>query len=376
MIISIVCDFLGAENNGTTIATYNLIQGLSARGHLVNIICPDRDKSGIDSYYVVPQKKHLTRIEKKFANQILTFAKPKASVIRNAVACTDVIFIMTPFTLGKYMVKYARKHSIPLVAGFHCQADSFIGPSHIGSKSNYKKRIYKKMYNDVYRHCQAIHFPSAFICGEFENCVGFTPHYVISSGISPEFNCNIPHVKPTDNSIRILYTARLARSKNHKVLIDAVNRSKYKNRIQLIFAGTGNYQNTIEKDACELINQPIIKHFSKSELLTAIGSCDLYVHSAQDEIEGIACLEAVACGLVPIINNSPTSAATKYAIDDKNLFNHNDASDLAAKIDYWLDNPAKRQERCDEYINFTDKWNLDKCMDDMENMLKHVVYRG
>ena len=140
MIIAMVCDFLGEENNGTTIFCYNLIEWLTRHGHSVNIICPDKDKSDINSCFIVPQKKHLTSIEKRFANQGLVFAKPKRSVIRKAVLGTDGVLIITPFSLGKYVTKYALEHHIPVMATFQCQADSLIRPIRIGSKDKYKKK--------------------------------------------------------------------------------------------------------------------------------------------------------------------------------------------------------------------------------------------
>ena len=45
MIIAMVCDFLGEENNGTTIFCYNLIEWLTRHGHTVNIYCTVKDKS-------------------------------------------------------------------------------------------------------------------------------------------------------------------------------------------------------------------------------------------------------------------------------------------------------------------------------------------
>lgn len=41
MKITIVCDVLGEENNGTTIAAMNLIRSLKAKGHNVTVVCPD-----------------------------------------------------------------------------------------------------------------------------------------------------------------------------------------------------------------------------------------------------------------------------------------------------------------------------------------------
>ena len=53
MIIAVVSDVLGEENNGTTIAAMNLIRSLKAKGHEVRVICPDADKAGEDGYYIV-----------------------------------------------------------------------------------------------------------------------------------------------------------------------------------------------------------------------------------------------------------------------------------------------------------------------------------
>lgn len=44
MNITIICDVLGEPNNGTTIATLNLINFLQKQGHIVRVVCPDQDK--------------------------------------------------------------------------------------------------------------------------------------------------------------------------------------------------------------------------------------------------------------------------------------------------------------------------------------------
>lgn len=54
MNITIVCDVLGKENNGTTITAMNLIRSMSARGHNVNVVCSDEEKRGMPGYYIVP----------------------------------------------------------------------------------------------------------------------------------------------------------------------------------------------------------------------------------------------------------------------------------------------------------------------------------
>lgn len=54
MIVTVVCDVLGKENNGTTVAGMNLIRFLKKQGHTVRILCADQDKKGMDGVFVVP----------------------------------------------------------------------------------------------------------------------------------------------------------------------------------------------------------------------------------------------------------------------------------------------------------------------------------
>ncbi len=73
-----------------------------------------------------------------------------------------------------------------------------------------------------------------------------------------------------------------------------------------------------------------------------INECDLYVHASDAEIEGISCMEALACGLVPIISDSRLSATMQFALDERSLFRAGDAADLAAKMDFWIEHPEER----------------------------------
>jgi glycosyltransferase involved in cell wall biosynthesis len=54
MIVTVVCDVLGEENNGTTVAAMNLIRSLKAKGHEVRVLCADASREGEDGFYIVP----------------------------------------------------------------------------------------------------------------------------------------------------------------------------------------------------------------------------------------------------------------------------------------------------------------------------------
>ena len=76
-----------------------------------------------------------------------------------------------------------------------------------------------------------------------------------------------------------------------------------------------------------------------------INIADLYVHPSEIEIEAISCLEAIKCGKVPVIANSPSCATKAFALDDRSLFRVNDARNLSDKIDYWFDHPEELTKR-------------------------------
>lgn len=78
----------------------------------------------------------------------------------------------------------------------------------------------------------------------------------------------------------------------------------------------------------------------------------------------------LACGVVPIISDSPKSATKYYAPDEKSLFKCNDAKDLAAKIDWWIEHPKEKEEYSAKYAKISkEKFDHAACMQAMEDML-------
>ena len=116
-----------------------------------------------------------------------------------------------------------------------------------------------------------------------------------------------------------------------------------------------------------------MKFFSKKDLIDLLSYTDIYVHSADAEIEAISCLEAIACGNVPIISNSTESATVQFAIDNESLFEHGNSKDLARKIDYFLDNPDYLDKKRKEYAEFAEQFRIENSIKLMEEMFKEEI---
>lgn len=379
MIVTIAADVLGIENNGTTTACMNFVRYLQACGDEVRILCCDKDKKDMPNYYVVPTRNFGPLLNKIIENNGVALAKPDKNIIKKAVLDSDIVHVMMPFALGRKTTKIAKKLGKPVTAGFHVQAENFT--AHIGMMNcriaNYL--TYKSYYKKMYKYVDAIHYPTEFIKDTFEGSVKHkTNSYVISNGVHNRFK-KMESEKPEEykDKFVILFTGRYSKEKSHRILIKAVSKSKYKDKIQLIFAGEGPCEKKLKKYSKRCgINMPYMNFFKKDDLVKVINYSDLYCHPAEIEIEAIACLEAITCGIVPIISNSKRCATKAFAIDSNNLFNCNDTTDLANKIDYWIEHPEEKAKRSDEYLGFTKKFNQDECMKNMRIMLTDCIEKN
>lgn len=369
MIITVVCDVLGEENNGTTIAAMNLIRSLKAKGHEVRVICPDQEKKNLPGYYIV-KTINLGPLNNYVKKNGVALAKADKKVIYEAIRDADAVHLMVPFSLSKATVKLAKKLNKPLTAGFHCQAENFTNHVFLMNSRFANILTYKYFYKKVYRYVDCIHYPSQFIRDTFEGIVGKTNGVVISNGVSKEFQKReVQRPEAFKDKFVILSVGRLSKEKQQRVLIEAVKKSKYRDKIQLIFAGAGPLREKLEKESEKLPLKPIFRFFNRQELINTINYSDLYVHPAEIEIEAIACLEAISCGLVPVISDSPRSATRYFALTENNLFACNDSVNLAQKIDYWLEHPEEKMAVSQAYLNYKNKFDHDACMDAMEKMI-------
>ena len=369
MIICVVCDVLGLENNGTTIAAMNLIRSLREKGHTVRVVCPDDERRGESDFFVV-KTMPLGPFRDYVKKNGVVIAKPDKDTLKAAFDGVDHVHLMTPLPLGFAALHVARELDVSITAGFHCQAENIT--SHFFMKNNrfVNRRVYRLFYRRFYRYVDGVHYPSEFIHQLFERYGGKTNAFVISNGVSGDFRpTEVERPAEFEGKHVILFTGRYSKEKSHRVLIDAVKQSRHAPTIQLVFAGDGPLKETLEKRASDLANPPIFRFFSRKEMIRMINSADLYVHPAEIEIEAIACLEAISCGVVPVISDSPRSATRYFALDEKNLFACNDSRDLAEKIDYWLDNPEEKAARSREYVGYTRQFDFDVCMDRMEQMI-------
>ncbi|MCH5171745.1 MAG: glycosyltransferase [Erysipelotrichales bacterium] len=376
MNVTVVCEVLGEANNGTTIAAMNLINYLTKKGHNVKVVCPDADKRGKENYYIIPVANLGHILNKVLEMNKIVAAKYDKTTIYDAVKDADIVHIMIPVFIARKTAKLLKSLDIPISAGFHAQAENLT--AHLGMKNfHFANHLTYLFYNkNLYKYVDGIHYPTQFIRDYFEKEIKKTTNgYVISNGVNDIYRVR-PSVKPKEfeDKFCILFTGRYSKEKSHMVLLKAIEKSKYKDKIQLICAGDGPLKKKLVKySEKHLTNMPMFNFFTREELLDVINYSDLYCHPAEIEIEAISCLEAICCGLVPVIANSPRCATKAFAIDERSLFKVNDSDDLAQKIDYFIENPDEKEKLKKQYLENSTAFDQEHCMELMEKMLFDLV---
>ena len=380
MNVTIICDVLGRANNGTSVAAYNLIDHLKSQGHNVTVVCCDEDKKGVNGYKIVPTMNLGPVLNAALARNEVVPAKADMEILEDAIKGADVVHLLMPFPLTWKAVPICEKYGIPMTSSFHVQAENFT--CHIGmmKSSLATKEVYRYIYKKVYSHCTITHYPTEFIKNDFEsNIKKHVPSKVISNGVSESFFEPSPieavkkQKKRNRDKFTIVVVGRYSSEKAQQVLIRAIAKSKYKDKIKLIMAGEGPKSRKYHKLAkakgidCEM------RFINHDELKEVLNAADLYVHTAYVELESIACLEAIVTGLVPIICDSPRSAARFFAQDERCLYRKWDSEDLKNKIEYFIENPDELEACKAKYRKQAEVSRLGECMNKMEQMLTEAA---
>lgn len=369
MNILFVIDQYNSHNNGISISTARFAGALRDAGHDVRIVTTGTPSEHL---YIVPER--YVPIATRFAHaQGQLFGKPKKKILSQAIEWCDVVHFVMPWKLSQSGLKIAKKLNKPYTAAFHIQAENITYNLGINN-SKLAINITYAFFHRFYKKVNHIHCPSKFIANELKSHNYKNKLHIISNGINESF-VPVKLDKPENLKDKIVITmvGRHSIEKRQDILIDAVAKSKYSDKIQLIFAGKGPKTKYYQKLAKKLPIMPIFESYIQPELVKILQYSDLYVHASEVEIEAISCLEAMACGLVPIISNSPISATKQFAIDDKSLFNNGDNDDLAKKIDYWIEHPEEKEEYSEKYVKHAEDYSLRRSIEKFEEMIAAAI---
>lgn len=374
MRIAIVVDTYDDMANGTTVSARRFVNELRKRGHYIRVLSfsntPEPDKVIFDEYHI-PILQFL--IERNRAN----IAKPDKEKFREAFKDMDFVHIFTPLPFGTSAAKTAYEMGIPVFMAFHMHPGSVTYNVGIKYIPFIEPFLFWLMRKKSYCYTTDIHCPTKFVYDTLRAHKFTQDLHIISNGFDDKkyYPMEVNKPKEWQNKFVVMCVGRLANEKKSNIAIKAVAKSKYKDKIKLVMAGTGPKKKSFMRLARKLKLDAEFNFYTQEELPIALNAADLYVHCSQIEIESISCMEAFATGLVPVIGDSKKSATHQFALDERSKFKDCNPWDLAAKIDYWIEHPEELKIMSSKYAAYALNFKLEKSIDKIEKVYKSFLLK-
>jgi 1,2-diacylglycerol 3-alpha-glucosyltransferase len=305
--------------------------------------------------------------------QHFVMARPQRAKLVRLFADVDVVHLQFPFWLSWVALDEARRAGLPVVAAFHVQPENAL--LNVGIRSAWLSRVaYRFWVDHLYNRADAVICPSDFAAAKLRSFGLQSPAFVVSNGVhrSGPRPTRLPDPR-VDRPFVVMMLGRLAAEKRQDLLIEAVKRSRYRDRIRLVISGMGPQESALRKQAASLPGGAQIGFLPKEQLDSVLSSADLFVHCSEVELEGMAVLEAMSAGLPVLIANGPESAAAQFALDDRFLFPSGNAQALAAKLDALLDQPHLLRYAGLASQRAANALDVDESAQKVANLYHHVV---
>ena len=378
MHIMIVTDQYPPMIGGVPTVTHNLAVDLVQRGHQVWVAAPSygmrdarRLEQGVRVYrfssFEWPSYKEL-RIP------FLPFM-PIRNLIKKSEP--DIIHIHSPAVLGNIAQilagglrkpVIATNHYLPINMSRSLTSDPLIG-------KHFSNVTYSYLVNFCNR-CEYVTAPTMTALKLLYDHGLRAPAKAISNGIDlttftpgePDPTIrkrfNLPEDKPL-----ILHINRLSEEKRVNVLIDAV--AKMHNNAHVALVSTGPAEQELRAQVAHLNIEDRVSflgYVRDAELLKLRRSSDLFVIPSEADLQSLATMEAMACGL-------PVVAANAYALPElvhheKNgfLFKGGDSSEMAHYIDVLVADPDLRKRMGAESLKIIAKHDRTQVLDQWEEI--------
>ena len=373
MVITLVIDIFGDPNNGTTVTarrTASYLQDLGNEVRIIGWISPKSEPEFLKRFKILSCRKNKISDISVISDNGFTFGTATEKEIADFIKGSDVVHLFFPFPLEAKARKVAKAMGIAVTSAFHVQPENISFNIHRGKIALVNLIIYKLFKNWLYKYTRSIHTPS-----ESRRDLRVEHHYPneiypISNGMVPRFHPEkVEKPESRKDKFVILMIGRLAREKRQDIIIKAIGKSKYNKNIQLILCGQGPKKKYYQKLSKKYLANPCIFEFvNQKKLCDIINFSDLYIHASDAESEAIACIEAFACGKVPVISDSKYSATNHFALDKRCLFKAGSQESLKEKIEYFYEHPEVRPSLSEKYIEFAKTF-------DINNKVKELYQR-
>ena len=295
MKILFVLECANQPTNGTTASCIRFAKELEKKGHEVSIIGCDRIVGeAYHRYYGLP-KYHFPVTDPLIVKGGFLVTRCIYKTIREAIKGQDVVHLFLPFKLSNVCRLFAQEEGIPCTTAFHIVPQNVTAAMHLAWSRLINGILLYSFKRYLYNQVKYVHCPSPMAADimRSHNFKNNEPR-VFSNGVIPFFKkMEVARPKEYKGKFIVCMSGRLVDEKRQDLIIKAIAKSKYNDRIQVILLGQGTNLKYYQRLGKRLKNPLMIKFCTQAEVREILNYIDLYVHASDYEIEGIAAIEAI-----------------------------------------------------------------------------------
>lgn len=263
------------------------------------------------------------------------------------------MYLEEPFMLQVIVARHARARGVPALADYHTHPENLTASVYLDRCTVLNRAILQVWKRFVFDRCGALQCPSPSVWRRVSSLRMSARPFVLSNGVP------LDDVRADGGGcgdglpiVRLLSVGRFSREKDQVTILRALRVSSHARSIELTLAGRGPTERRLRKLSDRLVRDGVIEHpvrngviehpvrfafMGPEEMARASREADLYVHAARIEVEGLAALEVLRHGVVPVLARGPLAATSQFALSEESVFEAGDPRSLARTIDGWVD---------------------------------------
>lgn len=291
-----------------------------------------------------------------------------------AAFAPDIVHVSAPDPLGRAAQRWARRHSVPVVASLHTRFETYFDYYGLGWVRPLAEAHLRRFYSDA----DWVLAPNAPIAREL-SAQGLAGRIGIwSRGVDPDLFA--PRLRDllwrraqgyADDEPVILFFGRLVKEKGLNQFADAIAQLRARGRqVRPLVIGDGPYRAALAR---RLPNAVFTGHLSGVALGRAVASADIFLNPSQTEAFGNVTLEAMASGVAIVSARVPSATALVEHGRSALLVAPTDSEAMAAAVEQLIVAPDLRQAIADEARADAARYQWERALDDVLDLYRSLA---
>ncbi|MDR5708379.1 MAG: glycosyltransferase family 4 protein [Armatimonadota bacterium] len=275
-----------------------------------------------------------------------------------------VIHVHSPFTAGRLGLGAARALGVPLIFTHHTLYPEYVHyipwiPRAVAA------RLVRAHVVRFCNRCDAVIAPSRAV-RDLLRAQGVRSRIEVIPTAALDLE-GIARIPPADrrvlgippHRVLLVYVGRLAREKNLDLLLEAFARACNARPLHLLLVGHGPQRTELERRAREagiLDRVTFAGALPHEEALAWMKASDVFVFASRTETQGLAVVEAMACGL-PVTAVRATGTSETVTHGQTGLLVDPDPEALASAMARLVDQPGLQRELAEQARAAATQWS-------------------